>query len=78
MAGEEMVEILKEELKELAEALAAGAETARERLEDMLDEAGEEREEIKRILIETLEVMRDAGRISMDAYREMMESLGGL
>ena len=78
MSGEEIVEILKENLEELAESLSEGAESAYEQLKEIIEEAGEEKEEIREMLGEVLMLMKDAGRITAEAYQEIIERIEGL
>lgn len=78
MSGEEIIEILKEQLGELAESLSEGAESAYEELQEIIDEAGYEKDEMKNMLREVLVLMKDAGRITEEAYKDIIEQIEGL
>ena len=77
MSGEEVVELLKEEMQELAEALADGVESAYEELQDILEDAGEEKEELMELLKGVLELMKDSGKITAETFEEIMERIRG-
>ena len=78
MSGEEVVELLKEEMSELAEFLADGLESAYEELKEVLEDAGESKDEIIELLKEILAMMKDAGRITVETYQEIVDRIEGL